>query len=118
MCIQADKRMDRMETRVTHLETNNKQIVKEELVNSKDEIIVLMIQDIVSIVDERNKGLEERRNKQSSIILFNVPELDGGAANGVTGDIAALKCISNILISENLKIVVHYRPLSLPRTVP
>ena len=33
MCIQADKRMDHMETRVTHLETNTKQIVKEEVVN-------------------------------------------------------------------------------------
>ena len=61
------------------------------MVNSKDEILGLMKEDIVSIVDERNKELEERRNKQSNIILFNVPEPDGGAANRMTGDIAALK---------------------------
>ena len=114
LCIQNDKRMDRMEERVNHLESNTKQIVKEELVNSKTEIVGLMKDDIVAIVDERHKELEERRNKASNVILFNVPEPEGGKDNLTTGDASTLQTLSDILLSERLRVVVHYRLGKIP----
>lgn len=68
----------------------------------------------MSIVDERNKELEEPRNKSSNIILVNVPQPDGGRDNRVPRDIASLQSISNTLISEDLKIVVHCRLGEVP----
>ena len=116
MCIQNDKRMDRMEDRVNHLEVNTKQIVKEEIVNSKKEIVGLMKDDIVAIFDERHKELEERKNKASNVILFNVPEPVGGKDNPASSDAATLQKISHVLISEHLKVVVHYRLGKTPVT--
>ena len=109
LCIQNVKRMDIVEERVTRLEQNTKELVKEEISNSKGEIVGLMKEDIIAIVDSRNKELDDRRNKSNNLILFNINEPDGDRPLAPNEDLDTIHQISNLLIGENLKMHTHYR---------
>ena len=53
LCIQNDKRMEKMEDRVSKLETKTRETIHEEVVKSKSDIVGLMKEDIISIAQQR-----------------------------------------------------------------
>ena len=109
MCLQNDQRINSIEGRVSHLENNTKEIVSEEITNNKQELVGLMREDIVAIVDERNRELDDRRSKESNIILFNVPEFTGDIATLKAKDTTFVQELAHTLLAEPLKIVVQDR---------
>ena len=70
----SNERMTCLETRVTSLESDTKDEIKGSVANMKAEIISSLKDDINKLVDTRHGEMEERKRRESNIVIFNKPE--------------------------------------------
>ena len=103
-------RMSNLEEKVDNLQKSTKQEVKTQVSNLKEEIINSLKGDIHSVVDNRNKELEDRKRRELNLTIFNLKEHnnDSGLDNEKEDEID-IKAISTSLGLENLNIVTSAR---------
>ena len=103
-----NERMTCLETHVTSLESDTKDELKGSVSNMKAEIISSLKDDINKLVDTRHGEMEERKRKESNIVIFNMPEHN--FAIGTTNKTAYeydVKQISHHLGQESLNITTY-----------
>ena len=102
LCIQNDRRMDKMEDRFSKLyRLKQEKPYKKKLSSSKVTYIVIvscMKEDIISIVDERNRELDKRRNKANNKVFFNNEDTITDINRATMEDRRTVEDISNLLI--------------------
>ena len=105
-----DTRMTNIESRMDKLESNPKDEVTLQITNMKSSIIESIKGDIYSVVDQRNKELEDRKRRELNLTIFNLDEHQH--RSGVENKQADEQDILNISASlglENLNIVTSFR---------
>ena len=105
-----DTRMTNIESRMDKLESNTKDVVTLQITNMKSSIIESIKGDIYSVVDQRNKELEDRKRRELNLTIFNLDEHQH--RSGVENKQADEQDILNISASlglENLNIVTSFR---------
>ena len=66
--------MTNIEGRMDKLEQVAKNKIKDQVSNMKDDIITSLKSDINTIVDARNRELENRKRHELNLTVFNLPE--------------------------------------------
>lgn len=105
-----DTRMTNIENRMDKLESNTKDVVTLQMTNMKSSIIESIKGEIYSVVDQRNKELEDRKRRELNLTVFNLDE--HRHRSGVENKQADEQDILNISASlglENLNIVTSFR---------
>ena len=106
----SNERMTRLETRVTSLESDTKDEIKGTVSNMKAEIISSLKDDINKLVDTRHGEMEERKRRESNIVIFNMPEHNFAiGTTNKTADEYDVKQISHHLGQESLNITNLFR---------
>ena len=95
--------MTRLKSRVNFLESDTKEVIKGSVVDTKEEIISSLREDINRIVDTRHGEMEERKRREMNIVVFNLPEHNFimGLTNK-SADENGVKEISRLLGQESL----------------
>lgn len=105
-----EERMSRLEMKVEKIEQNIPLVVKHETKNIKAQIIEEIKDDVINLVDDRNKELDERRKRENNIVLFNL--IEGNSAIGLENqeqDETNLRKIALSLGLESVDISQSYR---------
>ena len=107
---QHDSRLYAVESRLDTIEETTKHSIKESVTELKSEIIDGIKDDINSLVDSRNKELEDRRRRELNLTIFSMPEYNypTGAENKAK-DESDVKYISTKLGLQELNIVTCFR---------
>ena len=69
-----DQRIDSLESRMTNVEKNTEEAIKDSVENMKSEVIESLKENIDKLVDARSKEIEDRKRRESNLVLFNLPE--------------------------------------------
>lgn len=107
---ESNERMTKLESRVGVLETGAKEVIQETVSSMKEDIISSLKDDINKTVDTRYGELEERKRRETNIVLFNLPEHNSSV--GLTNkhaDETDVKEISRCLGQESLNVVTLFR---------
>ena len=107
---ESNERMTKLESRVDVLESGAKEVIQESVSSMKEDIISSLKGDINNLVDSRHTELEDRKRRETNIILFNLPEHN--FSDGLTNkhaDETDIREISRHLGQESLNIVILFR---------
>ena len=102
--------MARLESRVGGLESGAKEAIQGSVSSMKQDIISSLKEDINKLVDTRHVELEERKRRETNIVLFNLPEHNSPV--GLTNkhaDERDVKEISRYLGQESLNVITLFR---------
>ncbi|MES9881525.1 MAG: hypothetical protein ABW185_11650 [Sedimenticola sp.] len=102
--------MTRIEDRMDRMEINNREHITHEIGRTKENMLQDMRKDINKMVDERSNELNDRRNREMNIVVFNLEE--GRNASGEENkeyDKQAMKEITESLGVTDLEILTLYR---------
>ena len=103
-------RMSNLEEKVGNLEQTTKQEVTTQVSKMKDEIIDSLKEDINTVVDTRNRKLEDRKRREMNITIFNLLEHDSDSGSeNKRADELDVRTISANLGLKNLCITMSYR---------
>ena len=107
--IEHDIRLYAVESRLNTIEETTKNSIKESVTELKSEIIDGIKADINSLVDSRNKELEDRRMRELNLTIFSMPEYNcpTGTENK-SKDELDVKYISSKLGLQELNIVTCF----------
>ena len=107
---QHDSRLYAVESRLDTIEETTKHSIKESVTELKSEIIDGIKDDINSLVESRNKELEDRRRRELNLTIFSMPEYNypTGAKNKAKHE-SDVKYISTKLGLQELNMVTSFR---------
>lgn len=105
-----DQRMKTLEDRMDKLETATKDEIKSSIVDMKSDILDSLKVDLDSIVDKRNRELEDRKRRELNITVFNLEEHSNqtGLENKAQDEEDIRRICSSIGVEE-VEIVTFYR---------
>ncbi len=66
--------MTNIETRLSDIESGSKIEIKESITEMKQELLESLMGNIDSIVDSRNREMDNRRRRETNLVIFNLPE--------------------------------------------
>lgn len=107
---ESNERMARLESRVGVLESGAKEAIQGSVSSMKQDIISSLKEDINKLVDTRHVELEERKRRETNIVLFNLPEHNSPV--GLTNkhaDERDVNEISRYLGQESLNVITLFR---------
>ena len=105
-----DTRMTNIESRMDKLKSNTKDEVTLQITNMKSSIVESIKGDIYSVVDQRNKELEDRKRRELNLTVFNLEEHQHRSGfENKQADEQDILIISASLGLENLNIVTSFR---------
>ena len=107
---QHDSRLYAVESRLDTIEETTQHSIQESVTELKSEIIDGIKDDINSLVDSRNKELEDRKRRELNLTIFSMPEYNypTGAENK-TKDESDVKYISTKLGLQEFNMVTCFR---------
>lgn len=116
MKIRQEERIARVEEKIQFIETTNKEEISKQIQDVKHEMTKEIKEDVISLVDQRNREFEDRRRRELNIVVYNLPE--GSYQSGLENKKFDEKSINEVVAYlgvDNLEMVTLYR---LGRRVP
>ena len=105
-----ETRMTNMEDRMDRFEKSAKEEIQVQVTTMKDEIISSLKTDIETLVDTRNRELEDRKRRELNLTVFNLCEHNlGSGTDNRRADENDIMRISSSLGLDNLNIIMSYR---------
>ena len=105
-----NSRMDKFEARLGKIEERTQNEIKSSVSDMKSEIIESLQTNIESLVDSRTKELEDRKRRESNLVLFNVPEHRyPRAEENKMQDMEYIQRLSSCLGLESPQIITCFR---------